>query len=673
VIARWTKVRIALAGLALVVLAGVVVRRAVQLQVHESARLREWAERNYLRDIEVAPRRGRILDRNGDELASTVDFDSIYCNPRQLAAVPGAAERLGAALGMDPHEVQRILGQPRYFAWLRRKATPEQRDAALALKLPGLGVRKEPGRVYPKGGLAATLLGYTSVDGRGLEGLELGFDQVLRGSGVQVPSIRDSYGRALLVEGLVDTSAVAGQDLVLSLDKYLTYVTESALAEAVEKHHARAGVAVVMDPRTGEVLALANVPTYDPNDPRDANAREARDRAVTDQFEPGSVMKTFTFAAVLDAGKLRPEEPFDCQMGAMAIGKYVIHDDHKFGQLTAADVFKHSSNIGTVKIARRIDKNALYQALVRFGFGRRPGIGLPGESGGTLHPARRWGEIEFATHAFGHGLTVTPLQLVTGFAAVASGGVYHPPKLALRTIQPDGREEPALASAEARQPERIISERAAQTLLKMMERVTDQDATGKLALIDGYPVAGKTGTALKVVNGRYDYQKYVASFVGIVPANDPRLVIAVVVDEPQPVHYGGQVSAPVFKTIAEAGLRYLGIPPSTPLAARREVARPPAGEAEAAVEEELREGAGGDLPPTLIVVEGEGAGNGEVEAEVVSVPSFAGMSIAQAIRAARQAGVELVPEGSGVAVAQVPAPGGHPRGSVCRVSFRPGS
>jgi cell division protein FtsI (penicillin-binding protein 3) len=667
VIARWTKVRIALAGVVLVLLAVVVVRRAVQLQVHEGARLREWAERNYLRDIEVAPRRGRILDRNGDELASTVDFDSIYCNPRQLASLPGAAERLAEALAMDAGEVERIIGQPRYFAWLRRKVTSEQRDAALALKLPGVGARKEPGRVYPKGGLAATLLGYTSVDGHGLEGLELGFDQTLRGSGVQVPSIRDSYGRALMTEGLVDTSAVAGQDLVLALDKYLTYVTESALAEAVEKNHARAGVAVVMDPRTGEVLALANVPTYDPNDPRDATAREARNRAVTDQFEPGSVMKTFTFAAALDAGKLRPEDPFDCQMGAMAIGKYVIHDDHKLGVLTAADVFKHSSNIGTVKIARRIGKEALYDTLVRFGFGRRPGLGLPGESAGTLHPVRRWGEIEFATHAFGHGMTVTPLQLVTAFAAVASGGVYRPPRLALRSIQPDGHEE--AAGPEPRQPERIISERAARALLKIMERVTDKDATGKLALIDGYPVAGKTGTALKVVGGRYDYQKYVASFVGIVPANDPRLVIGVMVDEPQPVHFGGLVSAPVFREIAEAALRYLGVPPSTPLTAKKEAA-PEEMVVRVQLEDELREGAGGDLP--ALIVDGEASAREAVPLDV-TVPSFLGMSMAEAIRAARQAGVDLVPEGSGVAVAQVPAAGEHPRGSVCRVSFRPGS
>jgi cell division protein FtsI (penicillin-binding protein 3) len=665
-IARWTRLRILICGALMLAVGALVVRRALQLQVHESARLKEWAERNYLRDIELAPRRGRILDRHGDELASTVDFDSVYCNPRQLAAVPDAAPRLAEALAMDVHEVGRVMAQPRHFAWLRRMTTPAQSAAALALGLPGVGVRKEPGRVYPKAGLAATLLGYTNIDGRGVEGLELGFDQVLRGSGVQVPSVRDSYGRELLIQGLVDTSAAAGQDLVLALDKYLTYVTESALAEGVRKHHAKAGVAVVMDPRTGEVLALANVPTYDPNDPRDATAREARDRAVTDQFEPGSVMKTFTFAAALDAGQLKPGDLYDCQMGGMAIGRFFIHDDHKMGLVTATDVFKHSSDVGTIKIARKIGKNALYDALVRFGFGRRPGSGLPGESGGTLHPVRRWGEIELATHAFGHGLTVTPLQLVTAYAAVASGGVYRPPRVALHIVQPDGRQEPAPAPAGARAEERVMSEAAARTLLTIMQRVTDKDATGQLAAIDGYPVAGKTGTALKVVNGRYDYQKYVGSFVGIVPANDPRLVIGVMVDEPQPIHYGGQVAAPVFKEIAEAGLRYLGVPPSTPLAARREV--PSA----ATTEDELREGAGSDLPPTVVIEEGEAdAPDGEA-GEVVTVPSFIGMSMAEAIRAARKAGVELVPEGSGVAVAQVPAAGGHPRGSMCRVSFRPG-
>jgi cell division protein FtsI (penicillin-binding protein 3) len=661
VIARGARLRMGICAAFLALLGLGVVRRAVQLQVREAPQLREWAERNYLRDIELAPRRGRILDRNGDELASTVDFDSVYCNPRQLAADPSAAARLARALEMPLAEVDKVIGQSRYFAWLRRKATPRQSAAALALKLPGVGVRKEPGRVYPKGSLAATVLGQTSVDGAGLEGVELGFDRLLRGNGVEVPSIRDSYGRELLVEGLVDTSAAAGQDVVLSLDKYLSYVTETALAEAVKKNNAKGGVAVMMDPRTGEILALANVPTYDPADPRDSITRGARDRAVTDTFEPGSVMKTFTFAAAFEAHKLRPEDIIDCQMGRIGIGRHVIHDEHPAGVITAAEVFQRSSNIGAIKIARRVGREGLYDMLTRFGFGRRPGTGLPGETAGALRPVKNWGEIELATHAFGHGLTVNSLQLVTAFAAVAAGGVYHPPRLALRAGQPDGKQEPIDSVG---QTGRVLSEGAARTLLKVMEGVTDRQAahaTGRLAAIDGYRVAGKTGTALKVVNGRYDNQKYMASFVGIVPAEDPRLVIGVTVDEPQPMHTGGMVAAPVWKEIAEAALRYLGVPPSMPIPPkdkdkdRKEM--PPV--------EEVAEGPLLDLPPPTDL-------GAEDTAELVAVPSFAGMSLGQAIQAARRVGVDLLPDGSGVAVSQSPDPGMVPRGSVCRVSFRPG-
>jgi cell division protein FtsI (penicillin-binding protein 3) len=661
VIARGARLRMGMCGAFLGLLGLGVVRRAVQLQVREAPQLREWAERNYLREIELAPRRGRILDRNGDDLASTVDFDSIYCNPRVLAAEPGAAARLAPALGLPLADVEKVISQPRYFAWLRRRTSPQESAAVMALKLPGVAVRKEPGRVYPKGSLGATVLGHTSVDGAGLEGVELGFDRLLHGNGVQVPSIRDSYGRELLVEGLVDTSAAAGQDLVLSLDKYLSFVTERALAEGVKKHGARAGVAVVMDPRSGEILAMANVPTYDPTDPHEATTRGARDRAVTDQFEPGSVMKTFTFAAALEAHKLRTDELIDCQMGRITIGKHTIHDEHPAGIITAAEVFQRSSNIGAIKIGRRLGRETLYDTLARFGFGRRPLTGLPGETAGMLRPVERWGEIELATAAFGHGLTVTPLQLTTAFAAVAAGGIYHPPRLALRAVQPDGKQEPIEAAA----GQRILSAAAARTLLKVMEGVTDTKAahaTGRLAAIDGYRVAGKTGTALKVVNGRYDNTRYMASFVGIVPAEDPRLVIGVTLDEPQPFHTGGMTAAPVWKEIAEAALRYLGVPPSLPIPPKdKDKKAPPM-----PVAEEVAEGPLLDLPPPVVL------GGVENSDDLVAVPSFSGMSLGQAIQAARRVGVDLVPDGSGVAVGQTPDPGPAPRGSVCRVSFRPG-
>ena len=670
-IGRWTRVRIALCGLALVLLGIKVVRQAVQLQVREGAQLRELAEKNYLREMELAPRRGRILDRRGDELASTVDFDSVFCNPRQLASVPDAARQLARALGQDVREVQRILSQPRYFAWLQRRATPDQSAAVKELKLPGVGISKEPGRVYPKETLAATVLGYTSIDGKGVEGLELAYDKLLRGNGVRVAGIRDSYGRELLVQGSIDASAAAGQDLVLSLDKYLSFVTERVLQKTVEKNNAKGGVAVMMDPGSGEILAMASVPTVD-----QAVGRPAKNRAVTDQFEPGSTMKTFTFAAAFNAGKLRAEDPYDCQMGKMTIGKHTIHDAHPKGLISAAEVFKHSSNIGSIKIARKVGKEGLYETLTGFGFGRSTAVGLPGELRGTLRNVSQWGDIEFATVAFGHGLTATPLQLATAFSAVATGGVYHPPRLVLRAVHPDGQEEPLPLPAGARGEERVISEKAAHSLIQMMVGVTEKGGTGQLAAIDGYPVAAKTGTAEKVVSGHYDHSKVVANFVGIVPADKPRLVISVMIDEPQPAHYGGLVSGPAFKEIAEEALRYLGVPPSLPIAQKDKNDKTDKGGHKPAAEPEpeapaLLEGPGTDRPLEESSEE-VAAEEGAAPSELVTLPSFTGMSIGEAIRAARRVGVELAVEGSGIAVAQVPGAGPRPRGSVCRVSFRPG-
>ena len=322
-------------------------------------------------------------------------------------------------------------------------------------------------------------------------------------------------------------------------------------------------MSVMIDPRTGEILAMASVPTYNPNDPADAAKRGARNRTISDTFEPGSTLKTFTFAAALDAGKVRPEDRFDCQMGQLQVGKFHIRDDHPKGVLTAAEVFKYSSNIGTVKIARRIGKEALWNALDRFGFGRPTYVGLPGERRGILRPVSRWGEIEFATHAFGQGLTVTPLQLAAGFAAIAAYGVYHPPLLALHYIGSDGKARAGGAAAGgARSDAGDVRARRAHACSTIMQGVTE-DGTAKAAAIPGYPVAGKTGTAQKVSNGRYDPSKFLASFVGIVPADNPRLVIAVMIDEPQGIHYGGVVAAPAFKAIAESALRYLGVAPSS--------------------------------------------------------------------------------------------------------------
>jgi cell division protein FtsI (penicillin-binding protein 3) len=678
----WTKLRVVLFGLGMIGLAYLVGRRAVQLQVRESAQLREWAENNYLREIEIAPRRGRILDRKGNELASTADLESVYCNPRQLAFVPDGSRKLAAALHLDVRELDKNLVGKReqYFAWVKRRVTPDESKAATALGIAGVGLRKEPRRVYPNGALAATVIGHAGLDGKGLEGVELGFDKELQGTGMEVVGVHDRLGRDLLVDGAIDSSSSAGKDLVLSLDRYLTYETERILAETVAKHNAKAGMSVMIDPRTGEILAMASVPTYNPNDPSDAAKRGARNRTISDTFEPGSTLKTFTFAAALDAGKVRPEDKIDCQMGQLVVGKFHIRDDHPKGVISAAEVFKHSSNIGTVKIARRIGKEALWNALDRFGFGRPSYLGLPGERRGILRPISRWGEIEFATHAFGQGMTVTPVQLAAGFAAIAAYGIYHPPRLALHYVGSDGKPEPVERPPEARGDTRVMSESAARTLLTIMQGVTE-DGTAKAAAIPGYAVAGKTGTAQKVTNGRYDSSKFLSSFVGIVPADNPRLVVAVMIDEPQGIHYGGVVAAPAFKAIAEGALRYLGVAPSSPAVADRKDKKPVKFEPKPATAEPEPDSPGLDEPAAVVaseqgdaddsaLAEDDEAPSAAMNNGPVAFPDFTGMSMGEAIRAARKAGVELVPSGSGVAASQSPQPGPASAGTVCRVSFQ---
>ena len=682
----WARLRIVAYGLVVAGLFVAVGKRAFNLQVRQADRLRAMAEEQYLREIELPPRRGRILDRNGAELASTADVDSIYCNPRRLPDPREAARRLARALGLDRADLEKKLGQRRFFAWVKRKVTPDEVTAVKALDLPGVAFTREPRRFYPNRTLAATVMGHAGSEGNGLEGIELAFDPALRGTTSSVQGMRDALGRDIVLDGAVEAPSTAGSDVVLTIDRYLTFVTERALASAAAEHQAKGAISIMMDPRTGEVLAMASVPSYNPNDPGGAVAAGARNRAITDTYEPGSTMKTFTIGAALDAGAVRPDDKFDCLMGRMMVGKFTIHDTHPHGVLTVAEVFKFSSNIGATKIARRLGRDALAEALQRFGFGHPTEIGLPGERSGIVRPVDKWGDIGFANVSFGHGITVTPLQVVTGVSAIAAGGIYRQPRIVARVVAPDGTVETPPAFAERR----VMAPEAARTMIGIMRGVTEAGGTAKQAAIDGYAVAGKTGTAQKAANGHYDPNKYVASFVGVVPAEDPRLAIIVVLDEPQGAHLGGAVAAPIFKEIASEALRYLHVPPSAPVAVKAGLrgAKDPKTAATAEADDTgVNETMATDLPP-----EDEALGDDPALAETwdavagsegpradgpdahVMVPDFAGMSLGQAIHAARKSGIELAfddPEGraTGVALRQRPGPGPAPEGIVCRVAF----
>ncbi len=670
-VSKWTRARIVICGLLFAVMALWVARQAWSLQVVQSERLKEFADQNYLKSIQIPPSRGRILDRTGKELAATAHVDSVFANPRVLAHVkPDPAPALAKALQMDLREVRRKLHSKRYFAWMKRRVTPDVSAAVRALALPGVNFRPEPRRFYPLRTVAATVVGQSGSDGKGLEGIELQYDAVLRGRAATLLGVKDALGRELLVDGAVDSSDVAGHDVVLSLDAYLTLVTETALNKAVQEHNAKAAMAVMIDVPTGQVLSMVSLPTLDPNNPAGAAERGARNRVITDAFEPGSTMKTFTFAAALDAGKLRPDEMFDCEMGRMKVGKYTIRDTHPMGAATAAEVYQQSSNIGTVKVGRRVGRDKLNETLRAFGFGSRSGIALPGERYGVVRPVERWGDIGLATVAFGQGLTATPLQITAGFAAVAAGGLYRPPHIGLRVVDGEGH---AKALVPEQKQRRAISEKAARQLLEIMAGVPTPKGTAKLAAVPGYRVAGKTGTAQKVSGGRYDPDKWLASFVGIVPVEDPRLVISVFIDEPNPIHLGGKVAAPVFREIAEAALKYLNISPSHP----EEITEEPLMAAHAArYDDDIpSEGFGSDAyvlsDEEFFPLDPE---RPELEQNImVSVPNFSGTSLAQALQQAQNLGLELVPQGSGVAFDQTLAPLRQvPRGTSVRVSFRPG-
>ena len=714
-ISRWTRLRIAICGVAFGLLFVAVGRRAYQLQIGDQAdRLRGLAEEQYMRDIELPPRRGRILDRNGAELASTADVDSIYCNPRRFNDVRATADKLAKALGLDRKEVAQRLAQKRYFVWIKRKVTPEEVAAVKALDLPGMGFVREPRRFYPNRMLAATVMGHSGSDGRGLDGVELAMDKVLRGQTSSVQGVRDALGRELFVDGMGDVGNGVGGDVVLTIDRYLTFVTERAISEAQERNHAKGVIALVMDPRTGELLAMASVPSYNPNDPAGAAEHGARNRTITDAFEPGSTMKTFTIAAALDAGAVRPEDSFDCQMGRMMVGKYTIHDTHPHGALTVAEVFKFSSNIGATKIARRLGKERLAAALNRFGFGHSTHIGLPGERAGTIRPVDKWGDIGFANVSFGQGLTATPLQIVSAMSAIAGGGVYHPPRIIARVMRPDGTSE----VEDPRPAERLMSEKAARAMTGIMEGVTRVGGTARAAAIDGYSVAGKTGTAQKVSGGHYDASKWVSSFIGFAPAQDPRVAIVVMVDEPQGAHLGGAVAAPIFKEIAEQALHYLHVAPSPDLLAKKPdekgavgaksgaptastaVASGPANDADerpgsdvsTMASDDATDDESGDSNPdqgdsSAALADGDSIAPDEDDGTAtdavgkdgertgkILVPDFRGLTVAAVLKTARRNGIALAFDDrqtvSGVAVAQQPEPGLAQRGAVCRVAFR---
>lgn len=543
---RW---RYRLALLMVLVTVTVLLGRAVELQVIDRDFLRTEAEARHLRTVSVPANRGVLMDRHGEALAVSSPVKSVWAQPGELLEHPEGIERIGRLLERPAGAVREYLEErrEREFVYLRRHVHPERAEAVARAGIPGVHLQREYRRFYPSGEVSAQLLGVTDIDDRGLEGLERSLDQRLRGVDGAKRVLQDRLGRVVEdVELLREPRP--GEDTRLSIDRRLQYLAYRELKSAVQRHGASTGAAVLMDVRSGEILALANQPSYNPHRRDQVDAALRRNRAVADTHEPGSVIKPFTVAAALRSGSVSPSSEFNTAPGVMQVSGHSIRDLRDYGTLDVTGVIQKSSNVGAAKIALETSPRALWDIMNDFGFGVGTGIGLPGESDGRLDPAPPRRDVARATMAYGYGLSVTPVQLVRAYAAIANRGEM--PSL---TLQRRDGEAPRY---------RVLGKDYADYLIEALETVVEPAGTGLRATVPGYRVAGKTGTVRKTGAGGYQDDAYVATFVGFAPVSDPRLALVVVVDDPTgDAYYGGQVAAPVFSRIMSGALRQLNVPP----------------------------------------------------------------------------------------------------------------
>jgi len=540
--------------------------RLIYLQVFAHKRLAQKAERQQLEVVDLPPRRGAIYDRNGRELAVSIEAKSLYAIPARAENPKAVAARLGPMLGIPSWTVLSKLESGKSFVWLARKAAPDipqKVDADKSLK--GIvGWLPDTRRYYPNKDLAGHVLGFTNTDNAGIEGLEKAYEGQVGGVAGRVVTEKDGSGREFLPldEGFI--ASQAGSDMILTLDLKVQYMVEKELDAIMAKYNPASATAIVMDPKTGAILAMANRPGFNPNNRQDTKPDSWRNRAVTDIYEPGSTFKIVTASAALEEGVVKPTDMIYVGDGEITVGGRTIHDSHKeSGSLSFAEVIQKSSNVGTIKTAMKLGKTRLYGYAKAFGFGARTGVDLPGEVQGSLKDSGRWSGVSLASVAIGQEVGVTALQMLSAVNCIANGGLYVKPYIVADMRRQDGDmagrgPQPA--------PRRVISGNTASKLSRILCNVVEEGGTAVEANIRGYQVAGKTGTSQKYDRaiGKYSKEKYVSSFVGYVPADDPKISVIVVVNEPKGQYYGGLVAAPAFKDIAEQTLMYMNVPTRLP-------------------------------------------------------------------------------------------------------------
>jgi cell division protein FtsI/penicillin-binding protein 2 len=530
--------------------------RLIDLMILNHERLLTEAKRRHIKVEDIQVRRGIIFDRRGRELALNLELESLYCDPEKLDLSNDGVIRLASAMAKEPKVILSKIPAGGRFAWVERKLEPDTVERIKGLNIKGLGFTTEAKRFYPKRELASHVLGFVGVDNQALEGIELKYDRYMKITGGKVFFGRDASGR-ILSSGV--EKEAKGNNIVLTIDEGLQYLVEKEIDKAMLKWRASAATAIMMDPFTGEILALANRPTYDPNVPGNVSDSDKRNRAITDCYEPGSTFKLVTGVAALEEKVVKPGTLVDVSKGYIQVGGKTIRDVHKYGILTFKEVIQKSSNVGSITIGKRLGKERIYKYAKLLGIGEKTGVDLPGEVSGWIRPPERWSSTSIGAIPIGQEVAVTPLQMLRAYSAIANGGFLVRPHVVSGIISPDGQ---VIASFRDKKMNRTISAKTAETFKDILKSVVEEGGTGRSASVEGNEVAGKTGTA-QVINpetGRYSKEKYVSSFVGFVPADNPRIAMIVVIYEPKGQIYGGVVAAPVFKDIANQALSYLDIP-----------------------------------------------------------------------------------------------------------------
>jgi cell division protein FtsI (penicillin-binding protein 3) len=648
---NWFKVRIIFLSGLLVFCFVLIVGRMFQLQVLKKEQLYKLAAQQQHVQIPLVPKRGTVYDSKGNELAVSIEVDSVYADARKVIDPGKTARALASILQVDREELEKKLMSQRPFEWVQRKISSKEVEQIKALRLPGIFFLKENRRFYPNSQLAAHLVGFVGLDSKGLEGIEFQYDALLNGVNHVWTSARDALGREITMGKVPFEKEDHYRNIVLTIDKSIQHVTEAELGRGVEQWGAKGGIAIAMDPSTGKILAMASYPTFNPNQFIQSRSKSWRNRGVSDAFEPGSLFKAFLAAAALEEQVVRPSDSFFCENGSYTVYDRTIHDTTKHGWLTVQQIIKLSSNIGASKVGEKMGRDRFYRYISAFGFGEKTRINLPGEGKGIVHHPRYWPPVALDTISFGQGISVTGIQLVTALAAIANGGFLMKPYVVEKIIDEKGEVVQFFKPEVIR---KVISEETAKKVTGLLKATTEKGGTGEGAVPAGYEVAGKTGTAQKAdaLLGGYSPDRYTSGFIGFAPSDEPKLVLLVVIDEPQKNNYGGVVAAPIFKAIMEKVLPYLNIIPKGTMVVKNEIDFTP------------RKAVWVSQPIIDEVKVGKGAG-------IIVMPDLNGLSMRNALSRMEGKGLIIKVSGNGKVVEQTPRPGMViEKGDLCFLKFR---